>query len=54
VGKPKGKRPRCSCEDNIRMDLKEIGWGDIDWTDLAQDRELWWALVKMVMILHVP
>jgi hypothetical protein len=42
VGKPEGKRPlgrlRRRWEDNIRMDLGEIGWGGIDWIDLAQDR----------------
>jgi hypothetical protein len=43
VGKPEGKRPlgipRCRCEDSIKMDLREIGWGDMYWTDLAQDRD---------------
>jgi hypothetical protein len=40
VGKPEGKKPipRCRWEDNIKMDLREIGWGDMDWSDLAQDR----------------
>jgi hypothetical protein len=42
VGKPKGKnplgRPRCRWVDNIRMDLGEVGWGDVDWLGLAQDR----------------
>jgi hypothetical protein len=45
VGKPEGKRPlgrpRRMWEDNIRMDLREIGWGGIDWIDLAQDRDQW-------------
>jgi hypothetical protein len=58
VGKPEGKRPlrrsRCRCEDDIRMDLREIGWGGIDWIDLAQDRDQWRALVNMVMNLRVP
>jgi hypothetical protein len=42
VGKPEGKRPlgrpRCMREDNIKIDLREIGWGGVDWIDLAQDR----------------
>jgi hypothetical protein len=40
--------------DNIKMDHKEIGWGDMDSTDLAQDRDQWRALVNMVMNLWVP
>jgi hypothetical protein len=43
VGKPEGKRPlgrhRRKWEDNIRMDLREIGWGGMEWIDLAQDRD---------------
>jgi hypothetical protein len=39
VGKPEGKRPRCRWEDNIKMSLREIGWGGMDWTELAQDRD---------------
>jgi hypothetical protein len=39
VGRPEGKRPRCRWEDNIKMDLREIEWGDINWIDLAQDRD---------------
>jgi hypothetical protein len=58
VGKPEGKRPleirRRSWEDNIRMDLREIGWGGMDWIDLAQDRNQWRALVNTVMNLQVP
>jgi hypothetical protein len=57
VGKPKGKRPlgrpRCRWEDNFRMDLRETGWGGMDWIDLAQDRDQWRALVNMVMNLRV-
>jgi hypothetical protein len=57
VGKLEGKRPlgrpRCRWDD-IRMDLREIGWGGIDWIDLAQDRDQWRALVNMVMNLRVP
>jgi hypothetical protein len=39
--------------DNIKMDLREIGWGGMDWIDLAQDRNQWRALVNMVMNLRV-
>jgi hypothetical protein len=50
VGKPKGKRPlgkpRRRWLDNIRMDLVEVGWGDVDWIGLAQDRDRWRALVN--------
>jgi hypothetical protein len=53
VGKPEGKRPlgrpTCKWVDNIKMDLRESGWGDIDWIDLAQDSEQWRALVNTVM-----
>jgi hypothetical protein len=38
---------------NIKMDLGEVGWGGIDWIDLAQDRDRWWALVNKVMNLRV-
>jgi hypothetical protein len=48
MGKPNGKRPlgrpRCRWEDNIKMDLQEVGCGSIDWTELAQDRDRWRAL----------
>jgi hypothetical protein len=58
VGKPEGKRPlrrpRCRWVDNIRMDLGEVGWGDVDWIDLAQDRYKWTALVNSVLNLWVP
>jgi hypothetical protein len=58
VGKPEGKRPlgrpRCSWEDNIITDLRDIGWGGMDWIDLAQDRDQWRALVSTVMNLRVP
>jgi hypothetical protein len=46
-------RPRHRWEDGIRMDLREIGWGSVDWIQLAQDRGRWWALVNMVMNLQV-
>jgi hypothetical protein len=58
VGKPEGKRPlerpRRRCEDNIKMDLREIGWGGMDWIDLARDRDQWRALVNTVMNRRVP
>jgi hypothetical protein len=58
VGKPEGKRPlgrlRRRWVDNIKMDLREIGWGGVDWIDLAQDRDQWSALVNTVMNLRVP
>jgi hypothetical protein len=45
VGKPEGKRPlgrpRRRCEDNIKMDLRELGWGGMDWIELARDRDHW-------------
>jgi hypothetical protein len=57
VGKPEGKRPlgrpRRRWEDNIRIDLREIGWGGVDWIDLAQDRDQWRGLVNTVMNLRV-
>jgi hypothetical protein len=58
VGRPGGRRPlgkpRCRWEDNIKMDLREIGFGDMDWIHLAQDRDRWRALVNTVMNLRVP
>jgi hypothetical protein len=58
VGKPEGKRllgrPRCKRVDNIKMDLREIGWNGMDWIDLTQDRDQWSALVNTVMNLRVP
>jgi hypothetical protein len=58
VGKPEGtrplERPRRRWLDNIRMDLVEVGWGDMDWIDLAQDRDSWRALVNSVLNLRVP
>jgi hypothetical protein len=57
VGKPEGKRalgrPRCRWADNIKMFLTQIGWGGMDWIDLAQDRDRWTALVNIVMNLCV-
>jgi hypothetical protein len=58
VGKPEGsrplRRPRRRWKDNIKMDLREIGFGDVDWIRLAQDRDRWRALVNTVMNLRVP
>jgi hypothetical protein len=59
VGKPEGKRllgrSRCRWEDNIKMDLREVGWGGgMDWIDLAQERDRWQALVNAVMNFQVP
>jgi hypothetical protein len=57
VGKPEGKRPlgrpRSRWEDNIKMDLQEVGCGGMDWIVLAQDRDRWRALVTAVMNLRV-
>jgi hypothetical protein len=47
-------RPRRRWEDNIKMDLQEVGCGGIDWIELAQERDRWWALVNAVMNLRVP
>jgi hypothetical protein len=58
VGKPEGKRPLerpgCRWVDNVRMDLGEVGWGDVDWIGLAQDRNRRRALVNSVLNLRVP
>jgi hypothetical protein len=58
VGKPEGKRPlgrpRCRWVDNIRMDLGEVGWGDVNWIGLDQDRNRWRAVVNSVLNLRVP
>jgi hypothetical protein len=57
VGKLEGKRPlarpRHRWKDGIRMDLREIGLGGVDWIRLAQDRDQWWAVVSAVMNLRV-
>jgi hypothetical protein len=58
VGKPDGRRPlerpRCRWLDNIRMDLVEVKWVDVDWIGLAQDRDRRRALVNSVLNLRVP
>jgi hypothetical protein len=48
------RKTRRRWEDNIRMDLREMGWGGMDWIDLAQDRDQWRAIVNTVMNLRVP
>jgi 3-oxoacyl-ACP reductase-like protein len=57
VGKPEGKRPlgrpRSRWEDNIKIDLQEVGCGGMDWIGLVQDRDRWRALVNVVMKLRV-
>jgi hypothetical protein len=58
VGKPGGNRPFVrpmhKWVDNIKMDLRQIGWDCMDWIDLAEDRDQWRALVNTVMNLRVP
>jgi len=58
VGKPEGKRPlgrpRRTWEDNIKIDLQEVGYLDMEWIELGQDRDRWWELVNAVMHIRVP
>ena len=58
VGKPEGKRPlgrpRRRWDDNIKMNLQEVGCEGMDWIEVAQDRDRWRALVNAVMNLRVP
>jgi hypothetical protein len=58
VGKPEGKRPlgrpRRRWVDNIKMNLGKIGWDDVDWIDMIQDRDQWWTLGNTVMNLRFP
>jgi hypothetical protein len=58
VGKPEGRRPlrrsRRRWLDNIWMDIAEVGWDDVDWIGLAQDRDRWRALVNSILNLRVP
>jgi hypothetical protein len=58
VEKPEGKRPqgrpRRRWVDNIRMDLGELEWDDVDWIGLAKDRNRWRALVNLILKLQVP
>jgi len=58
AGKSDGKRPigslKVRWEDNIKMDLQEVGWEVMDWIDLAEGRGRWWAVVNAVMNLRDP
>ena len=58
VGRPERKkalgRPRRKREDNIKMGIQEMGWGNMDWIDMAQERDRWGAVVNAVMNLRVP
>jgi hypothetical protein len=58
VRRPEGKiplgRPSCRWEDNIKTDLQELWYGGMDWIDVPQNRDTWWALVNAVMNLGVP
>jgi hypothetical protein len=47
-------KPRCRLVDDFRMDLGEVGWGDVDWIGLAKDRNRWRALVNSILNLRVP
>jgi hypothetical protein len=53
VGKPDGERPLGRWKENVKMDLREIGWGGMDWIDLAKDRNHWRARVNTVINLRV-
>jgi len=58
VGKPEGKRqlesPRCKWDDNIKLDLQEVGLEGMAWIDVSQIRDRWQALVNAVMKFRVP
>ena len=58
AGKPEGKRPlrrpRHRWENNIKMNLQKVGYRGMDWVELAQDRDSWWALMSAVMNHRVP
>jgi hypothetical protein len=58
VRRPEGRkpfgRPRHRWGDDIKMDLQEVGWGGMDWIDMAQDRDRWRAVVSAVMNVRVP
>jgi hypothetical protein len=58
VGRPEGRRPlgrpKHRWEDNIKMDLQEVGWKGVDWIDMAQNRDRWRAVVNVVMNLRFP
>jgi hypothetical protein len=58
IGKPEGERPRerprRRCEDNVRVDLREIGWKGVDWIRMDRDRDQWRPLVDTEMNLRLP
>jgi hypothetical protein len=58
VGKPAGKkplgRPMCRWEDNIKINVNKVGWGGMDWIELAQDKDNWQACVNVVLNLQAP
>jgi hypothetical protein len=58
VGKTEGNRelvkPRRSWENNIKIDLKEVGYRNMDWIDVSEDRDRWWAPLNVVMNIRVP
>jgi hypothetical protein len=58
VGRPEGNRPlgrsRCRRNDNIKMDIQEVGWGGMDWIELAQNKNSWRDLVNAIMNVRVP
>jgi hypothetical protein len=58
VGMPEENKPlgrsRCRWVDNIKMDLRDLGWDGVDWIDMAQDRDQWRALVNTILNLRVP
>jgi len=58
VGKSEGKRlhgrPRRRWEDNIKIDLQEVGYGGMDWIEVAQDKDMWRAFVIAIMNFRVP
>jgi hypothetical protein len=46
-------RPGCRWEDNIKIYLQEVAWGDMDWSDMAQDRDKWWEIMNAVMNIRL-
>jgi hypothetical protein len=58
VKNPEGRRPlgrpRCRWKDKIKIDLREVAWGSMDWIDLSQNLDRWWVLVNAVMNHRVP
>jgi hypothetical protein len=58
VGRPEGRRPlgrpRRRWEDDFKIDLQEVGWGDMVWIDMAQDKDRWRAVMNAVMIIRIP